>query len=429
MLEMQISLPLLLLSILIGLLLGIFTGLTPGIHVNNAALFLVGISPMLYTLGFEPIYIAIIIISNSISHTFLDIIPAIFLGAPGDDTALAVLPGHKLLLQGRGKEAIRLSAFGSAASVVVSLLLLIPVALLFIIVYPFLEKHMPLVLLAIAILLIASEKGKGDSIKQKLKSKLFAAIVFILAGATGYYAFKQAYLMKPLIELSEPSILFPLLSGLFGASMLIISLFTQSVIPPQGNGKLCLSGSKLARGAFIGSISGSLVAWLPGVSAGVATVIARLAIKDDEGEGSEFLVSVNGVNTANGIFGVVALFVIGKTRSGAMVAVNAILDIKEFSLSLITLFLLIIVAVAIVSYFLTILIGSNISVFLPKVNYSKLCLGILIFLAISVLLLTGLFGFTIFIISIPIGLLPAFMHVRRSHAMGVIMLPLILNLL
>ncbi len=424
----MLEISLLLLSIFIGLILGLFTGLTPGIHVNNAALFLVGISPALYALGFAPIYIAIIIISNSISHTFLDIIPAIFLGAPGDDTALAVLPGHKLLLQGRGKEAIRLSAFGSAASVAVSLLLLAPVALFFLAVYPFLEKHMPLVLLAIALLLIASERSKAISFKQRLKFKIFAAIVFTLSGAIGSFAFKHAYLMQPVIELSEPSILFPLLSGLFGASTLIISLYTHTAIPPQRSEKLSLSGGKLARGAFIGSISGSLVAWLPGVSAGVATVLARLAIKDEEDEAGEFLVSVNGVNTANAIFGLIALFVIGKTRSGAMVAVNTVLDM-EFSPALITLFLLVIVAVAIVSYFLTILIGMNISVFLPRVNYPRFCLGILIFLALSVLLLTGLFGFAVFAISIPVGLLPAFMHVRRTHSMGVIMLPLILNLL
>lgn len=70
----ELSFPLLLLSILLGIILGIFTGLTPGIHVNNAALFLVGISPTLYAIGFAPLYIAVIIISNSISHTFLDII-------------------------------------------------------------------------------------------------------------------------------------------------------------------------------------------------------------------------------------------------------------------------------------------------------------------------------------------------------------------
>lgn len=66
---LEISLPLLLISIFSGIILGIFTGLTPGLHVNNAALFLVGISPALYAIGFAPKYIAVVIISNSISHT------------------------------------------------------------------------------------------------------------------------------------------------------------------------------------------------------------------------------------------------------------------------------------------------------------------------------------------------------------------------
>jgi len=42
--------------------------------------------------------------------------PSIFLGAPEADTALAVLPGHALLMEGRGEEAVRLSAIGSARS-------------------------------------------------------------------------------------------------------------------------------------------------------------------------------------------------------------------------------------------------------------------------------------------------------------------------
>jgi len=44
-------------------------------------------------MGFAPFYIAVIILSNSIAHTFLDIIPSIFLGAPEADTALAGAPG------------------------------------------------------------------------------------------------------------------------------------------------------------------------------------------------------------------------------------------------------------------------------------------------------------------------------------------------
>lgn len=117
----QIALHLLLASALVGCALGIITGLIPGLHVNNVAILLIAISPTLLQHGISPVCIAIIIIANAVAHTFLDFIPSIFLGAPEAETALAVLPGHRLLLEGRGIEAIRLSALGSAGSVIVAL--------------------------------------------------------------------------------------------------------------------------------------------------------------------------------------------------------------------------------------------------------------------------------------------------------------------
>jgi len=110
---MEISITLLFISIFIGFFLGIISGLTPGIHVNNFALVLLALTPLFLDIGFEPFYIAVMILSNSVTQTFVDIIPSIFLGAPEADTALAVLPGHRLLMEGRGSEAVRLSAIAA----------------------------------------------------------------------------------------------------------------------------------------------------------------------------------------------------------------------------------------------------------------------------------------------------------------------------
>ncbi len=88
---MEISLTLLIISILLGFLLGVLSGLAPGIHVNNIALILLALAPGFLSMGFTPFYIAVIILSNSIAQTFLDIIPSIFLGAPEADTALVVI--------------------------------------------------------------------------------------------------------------------------------------------------------------------------------------------------------------------------------------------------------------------------------------------------------------------------------------------------
>jgi putative membrane protein len=463
----EVSLVLLFLSVLAGYLLGIISGLLPGIHTNNFALALIAFSPVLAEKGIAPFYIALIVLSNAVSHTFHDIIPSVFLGAPDGDTALAVLPGHRLLLEGAGAEAIRLSAMGSAGSVLVSMLFVLPFSLIFGAIYPYLQDNMAWVLLTIVFVMLASEKGGeakgegGQSFLEKYKYKAMALFLFLITGALGLLAFSKEDLLVPFISLGEASMLLPLLSGLFGASQLIISLFTGSEIPEKSVSKFELSRKRILRGVLSGSAAGSLVAWLPGISSAIAALLAGLFVRSDfdrraikkeisepvPGErksslysdpstdnqtlesSKEFIVSVSGVNTSNAIFGLVALLVIGKTRSGAMVAVNEIMGIESLGFQVVLLFFTAILLTSLLSYFSTIWIGNNAHHMLRKLDYGKLCTAVLIGLAGMVFLFTGLFGLFIFIISIPIGMLPSFMKVRKSHAMGVILLPVILYFL
>lgn len=426
----EISPHFLLASVLLGCILGTITGLIPGLHVNNVALLLVAMSPSLLVHGISPIYIVVIIIATSIAHTFLDFIPSIFLGAPEADTALAVLPGHRMLLEGRGIEAIRLSALGSAGSVTVALLLVVPLSMLFYHIYPTLHQHMGWILLMITLLMIGSESGEmveGQGSLAHFKYKGYAILVFLLSGVLGILAFVREGLMGPILPMGTPSILFPLFSGLFGASMLSISLITRSVIPAQTEEEFDLPSRNIVRGVFTGSIAGSLVAWLPGVSSAVATVVTRLAIKEDDGDSArEFIVAVGGVNTANAIFTLMALYIIHRPRSGAMVAVNEILNPIAWDVSLMVLFLSVIVGVSIVSYFVTISIGERISKVLSRLNYQRISATVLICLCIMVILTTGLFGLIVFATATAIGMIPSHFKVRKSHAMGVLLFPLIL---
>lgn len=284
---MEISILLLLISILFGFILGIISGITPGIHVNNFALILVALSPFFAGLGFSPFYIAIVILSNSIAHTFLDIIPSTFLGAPSADTALAVLPGHALLMEGRGAEAVRLSALGSAGAVIVSLIMAVPMGLFFMEIYGTINPYIGWMLVLIVAVMIITEKGEmieGQGSLVHLKFKVFALLLFLISGLLGLFAFENVGKMAPLIDFGEPSILLPLLSGLFGASMLVISLMTKSELPPQEKGcTFTLSGKRITRAILTGSAAGSLVAWLPGVSSAIGTLLARLIVPEEKG--------------------------------------------------------------------------------------------------------------------------------------------------
>jgi len=145
--------------IALGFVLGILSGLVPGLHLNNFAALLLALSPQLLAQGLTPFQMASIILAASISQTFFDAVPAIFLGAPDSETALTVLPGQRLMLEGRGIEAVRLSALGSAGSIIIALFLMVPVSWAVSSYYDYLMKYVGVLLLAIAMMMIQSERG------------------------------------------------------------------------------------------------------------------------------------------------------------------------------------------------------------------------------------------------------------------------------
>lgn len=426
------NLSLLMFSIGAGFLLGVISGLVPGIHTNTFAFMLAAFAPWLLESGLSPLCIAVTIVSSSLTHTFVNIIPSVFLGAPEADTSLAVLPGHQLLLDGFGAEAVRLSALGSAGAVLVSLVLILPLSASFAVMYPLVDRYIGWILLGVVLVLIYTEKGElieGQGSMVRLKYRVFAAMLFFLSGMLGLIAFESQTLMKPIISVGEPSILMPLFSGLFGASMLVISMMTGTVIPAQLRSRLVLSRKRLLRGTLIGSTAGASVAWLPGITGAVATVLARIGVKEDsadEDSGREFIVSISGVNTANAIFGLIALYVIGKTRNGAMVAVANILGGVYLDLDTLVLLLIIIVGVSIAAYLMTIFLGDRILTIVTRIHYRVLCMVILIGLTGLVFLFSGWFGLVIFGMGVPVGMLAPYLKVRRSHAMGVLLLPLLI---
>ncbi|MDY6967019.1 MAG: tripartite tricarboxylate transporter permease, partial [Halobacteriota archaeon] len=296
--------------------------------------------------------------------------------------------------------------------------------------YDLIRGYVGWILLFIVAIMILSENGErieGQGSLAHIKFKAYAILVFILSGILGMMAFERESLIGALINLPDPSVLFPLFTGLFGAPLLILSILTHTEIPEQIKSSFHLPRSRLLRGITTGTFAGAIVSFLPGVSSAIGTLLARLFIRDDFTVDSqrEFLLSLSGVNTSNSIFCLVVLYVIGKTRSGAMIAVNEIFNVDMWDGSTFLIFVAVIFFVSILSYFSTVFVGGRASDIIPYINYRALCILILISIAIMVLLFTGWFGLILFLTSIPLGLIPTFAKVRRSHLMGVLMVPLI----
>lgn len=414
---------LLLACIALGFFLGIISGLTPGLHLNNFAAMLLAISPQLMGYGLSPFHMASIILAASISQTFFDAIPAIFLGAPDSEVALTVLPGQRLMQEGRGIEAVRLSALGSAGAVLFALIMILPLSWAASNYYDYLTKYMGVLLLAIALMMIKSEMGpqiEGQGSLVHYKYKALAGILFLTSGLLGIFAFQREGLIASPLGL-EAQVLLPLLSGIFGASGLLYSLSTDAEVPEQKDSQIKLKPTPLAAALFSGSLGGSVVAWIPGVSSSVAAITARLGRPSSP---EEFLVSNAGVNTANALFSLVALYVIDKPRSGAAAAIKELMSLDQSAL---VQMVIIAVIVAAASYLACLAAARPAGKAVSCINYRLLCLGVLAFLAAMCYAFTGLFGLFIFFLSTIVGLIAPIAGIHRTHAMGVLMLPLIVR--
>ena len=288
-----------------------------------------------------------------------------------------------------------------------------------------LMKYVGVLLLAVAAFMIKAESGpviEGQGSLVHLKYKALAVLVFLTSGLLGIFAFNHEILFQSPFGL-EPEPLLPLLSGLFGASSLIISLSSGTIIPPQEDTGLHIPAGSLARSAFLGSLGGSAISWIPGLSPSIAAMAARLGAPST---GEEFLVSISGVNTANAIFSLVALYALGRPRSGAAAAIK---ELTVINFDLLIGMLVMIILVGIASYIAAIGSARFFAGAISRMNYRRVCLGVLAGLTAMTLAFTGWFGLLIFFMSTVIGMISPLAGIRKTHAMGVLMLPLILHYL
>ena len=120
-------------AVLAGICAGIITGLTPGVHINLIAALAVSLYAGLTNI--PALYFVVFIMAMSITHTFLDTIPGIFLGVPDPDIALTILPGHRMLHSGKGIQAVQYTIFGSLfgllCSIIIAPLLIFIIPLLY----------------------------------------------------------------------------------------------------------------------------------------------------------------------------------------------------------------------------------------------------------------------------------------------------------
>ena len=388
-----------------GIALGTVSGLLPGLHANNMAFLLAGVAP---SVPGPRLYVAMAMLAAGVVHTFLDVVPSLALGVPDAAMAAVALPGHRLVLAGRGREALRLSAVGSGGAVVLAVPLAVPVTRIMTAAWPTVRAHLTLVILAVAVGLVVTEGSP--------MAMAGAAVSLLASGLLGLATLE----LSPDAPLSAGGLLVPLFAGLFGAPVLVDAIGGTG-IPPQGDPGIAVTGREAAGLTGVGTVAGAVVGYVPAVSSAVAATGALLAVPGRYGARG-FLIATSGVNTANAIFALFALITIGSPRTGVLVAVEAVGGPVSLP------HLLVAVATAgAVGFVLVLALGDRYLAVVGRLDPTALSVGILAGLAGLSYLFAGRIGVVAYLAAAVVGLVPPRFRARRASLMGVLFGPLVVG--
>ena len=476
----------LLFALFFGVAMGSLTGLIPGFHVNNVALILLALSPVFLSWGIPLSAVAAIIVSTGTVHTFLNYIPSALLGAPDGDTALSLLPGHRMLLSGNAPRGVAWSARGSQLGLFLSLPLIIVARIAFgdeLGWYDYLRNIIFFLLLGISFLLLATETTRLDWPKwmQKLSMNklatdsrfagfLAATGFFLLSGFYGWAVFSLP--ARSPVGIPDASLLLPSLAGLFGIANLLDIYATTSHIPPQNEDWTLPPAKPLLVPCFWSGVAGASMGVLPGMTASQATVLVmggrnvaakvqgkegygmdwetrrltemtdeellEIALSEAEGgvEGPqtkqdlEVLAILSAVNTAVTVMVLGFLYIIGRSRSGATLALKMMYPIDTWSSAEPTADFVRLIAVTIAAGLMAMpimrVVGKGMLRLHAAIPLQQMVMGVIIFVSALVWFTTGFIGIGVLIIGTILGLIPPRVGIRRSHGMGIIIVPIMI---
>ncbi len=388
-----------------GASLGVISGLIPGLHANNFAMLLVAVAPAIPA---NPLFVGVAMLAAGVVHSFVDAVPALAIGVPDADMAVMALPGHRLVLEGRGREALRLSALGSILAVILAVPFAVPITIGMMLIYDQLMAHVTVILLAVVLGLILTEPS--------IRAGLGGLLSFSMAAMLGELTLD----MNPSAPLDAGDMLSPIFAGLFGAPTLI-DASKGAGVPPQHRPTIRSTRRLILMTAAAGTVSGAIVGFLPGISAAIAAV-AVLALVPGSGGDRGYVVATSGVDTSNTIFALFALAAFGAPRSGIIVAYEELGAPVELGILVLAT-----VVAGCIGYLVVVSIGDRYLDIIGALDYTRLSIVLLAGLAILSFLFAGIAGIAVYLISTMIGLVPLRIGGRRVHLMGVLIGPILLG--
>ncbi len=419
-----------LIYILAGTFIASVLSLIPALHIYNVAGIILLLSfsfPSLLPPDMLPVFMMAMIVT----YSFLNTIPSIFLGAPDDSTIFVVLPGQKYMLEHRGYEAAVITAVGGLAGIVL-LILATPLAFK---VFPklmrILSPHMFWILGLILVYMVMSEWPKGSDraptalgrMWDAWKSLLAGLLTLVLSGLLGFVILNKSLLP---LQMSFQGVM-PAFVGLFATPWVLTNILSKVDIPKQYLSKdVDLNPALIGRGAAAGFLGGMFAALFPIVTGGIGGLLAGHATAQRD---ERIFILSQGVSKTVYYVGAFLLFFVPTlhiTRGGLAWMISPLYTphtINDYWLAVGAMALS-----AGIAFFLVLYYSKLIIKLIEKVNYRTISIGVLIFLIGIIYGLTGWMGLLIMTVATFIGLIPVLFQSRRMNCMGVLIIPVMLNM-
>jgi putative membrane protein len=385
------------LFLVLGIVFGVIMGLLPGIHPNMIVL----VVPFLIAANLDVPPMLAFIVAMGVTNTVVDFVPSIIFGAPDEGSELAVLPGHRMLLAGEGYNAVKLCAIGSLGAMIFIAALLPALALVVPPLYELISPVIVFLLIGMVIFMVLSEPKNR---------KVLAVLVFALAGAIG--------LTLDYLPINSALILFPIFSGFFGVSVLVMQMKNSRPVPRQKDGALVFSRKALNRSIVFGSLAGVVAGFMPGV--GSSEIAGIVSTSKNQ---KSFLVTMGALTAANTLLAIVCLWLISKPRSGLAVTIDQLATIGIGEVIFIVAVALVSIGIAVA---LTLALAKKSLALIARIDYSLVSKIIIAFIVVLTAVFTGALGLLILATCTALGIFTNMAGVKRASLMGVLILPTVL---
>jgi putative membrane protein len=431
----------LLLWTLLGAVAASLLAVIPALHIYNVAgLLLALVTSGRLRLGAEPM--AFLLLGLVTGYAMVNTIPGIFFSAPDESMLFVVLPGQSYVIQRRGYEAVFLVGLGGLGGLAL-LVAMVPVASRILpVLRAILSPHLGWLLWTIIAYVLVSEWPKGSGrvpVRATGSARAASAgwrrwwdgwrslvaglATFLLSGVLGFILLYRSPLP---VDVAYQNLL-PAFVGLFAVPWVIFNLLARTPLPPQHIAETVdVSWLQVVQGIASGALGGFFAAFFPVVTGGIGGLLAGHATAQRDNR--TFLIAQGAAKMVYYVGGLLLFFVPGLhlTRGGMAWMIST--QYTPYTPRQYLMATAAALIAGVLAFLLSLRLARGVAAVTTRVGYrgvSWVTLGLLILVVLG---MTGPVGLGVCAVATGIGLIPALWGARRLNAMGVLLLPLALNM-